>query len=63
MDKESHVFALLKGGESYAEEIRLTKNIPQVINSNIKKLIKSINASLPKEEVYRLQILILKNIA
>ncbi|QIK55705.1 site-specific integrase [Dysgonomonas sp. HDW5B] len=50
MDKESFVFSFLKGGESYADEIRLTKNITYVVNSNIKKLIKSINADLPEEE-------------
>lgn len=50
MDKESFVFPFLKGEESYSDEIRLTKNITYVVNSNIKKLIKSINANLPEEE-------------
>lgn len=50
MDKESYVFSFLKGGESYSDEIRLTKNITYVVNSNIKKLVKSINTNLPEEE-------------
>lgn len=50
MDKNNYVFPFLKGGESYMDEIRLTKNITYVVNSNIKKLIKSINANLPEED-------------
>lgn len=50
MNKESYVFSFLKGDESYADEIRLTKNITYVVNSNIKKLIKSINDNLPEEK-------------
>jgi integrase len=44
------VFSFLKGGESAKDIIRLTKNITYVVNSNLKKLIKQINASLPEDE-------------
>ena len=50
MTANDYVFPFLKGGESIAGEIRLTKNITYVVNSNLKKLVKEINSHLPEEE-------------
>lgn len=46
----NYVFSFLKGGETHADEIRLTKNITYVVNSNLKKLVKDINRQLPEEQ-------------
>ena len=48
--KVNYVFPYLKGGETYADEIRLTKNITYVVNSNLKKLVKGMNRQLPEEQ-------------
>ena len=46
----NYVFPILKGRESSKDIIRLTKNITYVVNSNLKKLAKSINSHLAEEE-------------
>ena len=47
---DNFVFPILKGGETHAVEIKLTKNITSVANSNLKKKVKNMNRQLPEEQ-------------